>query len=149
MYHQVRRGRWCVKRSPYTCRCTHLPLPDLEIERVSDTDSVRTYVFDLKLKYNRTSLRNAVVFARQQLLEEVAKKNYNLFLQEGYVHPILSCLLHLLRHLPHSWTLTVYRRDKSYRIEVQYIARSARVQGQLPAPRLPPYMALLQNPRTA
>ncbi|KAJ7597279.1 hypothetical protein C8J56DRAFT_314298 [Mycena floridula] len=99
---------------------------DLEILSLSDTDVSRTFVFDIKSTKCGTSVQNAVVFARQQLLTQVVRDGFNTFIEEG-------------------WRVTVYRRAKTHRIEVIYIARPARTQGKIPGPRLPPFMAILQD----
>ncbi|KIY45341.1 hypothetical protein FISHEDRAFT_49449 [Fistulina hepatica ATCC 64428] len=99
---------------------------DLDIVASSDADTVGTYVFEVRHVEQPTSLQNAVVFARQQLLQEVAKKGYNILLVE-------------------SWSLTLHRRGKQHRIEVQYTGRPARVSGKPPRARPPPYMGVLQS----
>lgn len=44
-----------------------------------------TYVFEVKQMKSKTQLKEAVVFARQQFLQGVAKKGYNALMQERYV----------------------------------------------------------------
>ncbi|KAG5639325.1 hypothetical protein H0H81_004528 [Sphagnurus paluster] len=99
---------------------------DLDIAVVGEADTRGTYVFQVTSGKEAPSLRNAVEFARQQLLQEIIKKGYNILLLE-------------------SWQLTVFRRGKEHRIEVQYCGRPARALGKLPARRPPPFMAVLEN----
>ncbi|THH12144.1 hypothetical protein EW145_g167 [Phellinidium pouzarii] len=123
---------------------------DVDILRLSAAETRGTYVFELhsggdkkrssrnkgpvpsanaKASIARTEAelngRKALIFARQQLLAEVAKRDYNVLLQEG-------------------WCLTVLRKGKRTRIEVQYNGRGALACGK-PAfrPRQPPFMDLL------
>ncbi|RDB28516.1 hypothetical protein Hypma_015282 [Hypsizygus marmoreus] len=98
---------------------------DLDIAVVGEADTRGTYVFEVNPAKKPLELRDAVVFARQQLLQEVIKKGYNVLLLE-------------------SWHLTVYRRGKQHRVEVQYGGRPARALGKLPNRRPPPFMAVLQ-----
>jgi len=53
---------------------------DLDISIVAEDDMTRSFVFDFT---KPTQAPNAVVFARQLLLQEVAKLNYNMLLTEG------------------------------------------------------------------
>ena len=53
---------------------------DLDISIVAEDDMTRSFVFDFT---KPTQATNAVVFARQLLLQEVAKRNYNMLLTEG------------------------------------------------------------------
>jgi len=98
---------------------------DLDIVSVGDADTCGTYVFDVK-RVGNPDLRHAVVFARQQLLDEVSKKGYNVLLLE-------------------SWKLTVLRRGKQNRIQVEYNGRPATAIGKIPAPRQPPFMQVLET----
>ncbi|GLB36372.1 hypothetical protein LshimejAT787_0306600 [Lyophyllum shimeji] len=100
---------------------------DLDIAVVGETDTRGTYVFEVKPGRTPPDLRRAVEFARQQLLHEVIKNGYNILLLE-------------------SWQLTVYRRGKDHRIEVQYNGRPARALGKLPGRRPPPFMGVLEAP---
>ncbi|KAI5119932.1 hypothetical protein M0805_000897 [Coniferiporia weirii] len=116
---------------------------DVDIIRLSAAETRGTYVFELrtgasKRQGKKKGLdsctdaalvgehgRKALIFARQQLLAEVAKRNYNVLLQEG-------------------WSLTVFRSGKRYRIEVQYSGRGVLAAGKPTlAHRQPPFMELL------
>lgn len=67
---------------------TSISCLDLDIVRVGDADTCRTYVFDVKHLPQDSQLRNAVFFARQRLLEEAANSNFNVLLLERYVDPL-------------------------------------------------------------
>ncbi|KAG0697164.1 hypothetical protein DFH29DRAFT_812108 [Suillus ampliporus] len=115
------------------CECIDPPLIiiiiilDLDILRVRDTSTCGTYIFDLgKRSPQGSDYTNAVLFARQQLIEEIVKSDYNVLLFE-------------------SWTLILYRKGKSHRIEVQYAGRPAYVSGKTPPLRPPPFMAVLES----
>ncbi|KAJ7107669.1 hypothetical protein C8R43DRAFT_1044942 [Mycena crocata] len=99
---------------------------ELDIASVGEADTCGTYVFHVGQLKNTADLRNAVVFARQQLLQEVEKKGFNVLLSE-------------------SWNLTIYRRGKRHRVQVEYHGRPARIVGHLPALRPPPFMQVLQD----
>ncbi|KAJ7492854.1 hypothetical protein FB451DRAFT_552935 [Mycena latifolia] len=99
---------------------------ELDIVSVGEADTCGTYVFHVGQLKNAGDLRNAVVFARQQLLREIGKKGFNVLLSE-------------------SWNLTIYRRGKRHRVEVAYNGRPARVLGDLPQLRPPPFMQILQD----
>lgn len=99
---------------------------DLDIVTVGKADTRGTYVFEGNRSKKNIDPRDAVVFAQQQLLKEAAKKGFNILLFE-------------------SWQLTVYRRGKQQRIEVQYSGRPAHALGELPTGRSPPFMGVL-NP---
>ncbi|OBZ78840.1 hypothetical protein A0H81_00552 [Grifola frondosa] len=96
-------------------------LEEIDVVRVADVPMGGTYVFDLR---KGADLRRAVVFARQQLLQEALAKNYNVLLTEGY-------------------TFTHMRKGKRHRAEVRYIARPAHALGKLPPTPQPPFMAVL------
>ncbi|KAJ7102163.1 hypothetical protein B0H15DRAFT_768417 [Mycena belliarum] len=98
----------------------------LDIVSVGEADTCGTYVFHVEQLRNAESLRDAVVFARQQLLREVGKRGFNVLLSE-------------------SWSLTIYRRGKRHRVEVGYNGRPAHVLGDLPPLRPPPFMQVLQD----
>lgn len=55
---------------------------DLDIVRVGDADTCGTYVFEVKHLPRDSQFREAVFFARQHLLEEATKYNYNVLLLE-------------------------------------------------------------------
>ncbi|KAH7911218.1 hypothetical protein BJ138DRAFT_1113381 [Hygrophoropsis aurantiaca] len=99
---------------------------DYDILRVRDTDTCGTYIFEYGKNPRGTHYADAVIFARQQLLQEIAKKHYNTLLLE-------------------SWTLTLFRKGKRHRIEVQYAGRPAYVSGKLLPNRPPPFMAVLEG----
>ncbi|OAX39003.1 hypothetical protein K503DRAFT_117343 [Rhizopogon vinicolor AM-OR11-026] len=100
---------------------------DLDILRVSDTTTCGTYIFDLgKCSPQGLDYTNAVLFARQQLIQVIVKHNYNVLLEE-------------------SWTLTLYRKGRLHRIEVQYAGRPVYVSGKVPPLRPPPFMAVLES----
>jgi len=54
--------------------------PDLDILIVAEEDMTRSFIFDFA---KTTQATNAVVFARQLLLQEIAKHHYNMLLTEG------------------------------------------------------------------
>jgi len=72
-----------------------------------------------------TDLRNAVIFAREQLLQEAKKNGYNILWLE-------------------SWQVTLLRKGRLHRVEVQYKGRPALALNKVPS-RHPPFMALLQT----
>lgn len=56
---------------------------DLEISAVSEADSSRTYVFEVNTPKGKIiPTRNAIIFARQQLLDQVFLQGFNIFLYE-------------------------------------------------------------------
>ncbi|PFH50743.1 hypothetical protein AMATHDRAFT_60585, partial [Amanita thiersii Skay4041] len=75
---------------------------DIDIDVISDVDMVGTYVFDVKKWGGSVEVPKALMFARQQLLQYIPKKGYNILLQEG-------------------WCVTVFRRCKQHRVEVRYV----------------------------
>jgi len=99
---------------------------ELDIVSVGDTNTCGTYVFHVKQLKNAADLRNAVVFARQQLLQEVGKRGFNVLLSE-------------------SWDLTIYRQGKRHRVQVEYKGRPAHVVGDLLPLRPPPFLQVLQD----
>jgi len=99
---------------------------ELDIVSVGQADTCGTYVFHVEQLNNVATLRNAVVFAREQVLKTVAKKGFNVLLSE-------------------SWNLTIYRRGKRHRVQVEYNGRPAHITGDLPALRPPPFMQVLQD----
>ncbi|KAJ6519590.1 hypothetical protein C8R45DRAFT_1204736 [Mycena sanguinolenta] len=99
---------------------------DFDVASVGEVDTCGTYFFQVGQLKDATDLKNAVVFARQQLLTEVGKRGFNVLLSE-------------------SWDLTLYRRGKRHRVQVNYGGRPARVVGKLPSLRPPPFMQVLQD----
>ncbi|KAJ7275275.1 hypothetical protein B0H12DRAFT_1005949 [Mycena haematopus] len=99
---------------------------DLDLASVGEVDTCRTYFFHVGQLRNATDLQNVVVFARQQLLAELGTKGFNVLLSE-------------------SWDLTIYRRGKRHRLQVNYGGRPAHIVGDLPALRPPPFMQVLQD----
>lgn len=77
-------------KSRFTMLSARHPLPtphsfsDLDIVAVSEVNTSQKYVFDIKSMSNTSAVSNAVVFARQQLLQQASKYGYNIFLQERY-----------------------------------------------------------------
>jgi len=61
---------------------------DLDIVRVGETDKCGTYVFEVKHFPKDGHLRNAVFFAREQLLQEAAKTDFNVLLLERCAYPL-------------------------------------------------------------
>jgi len=96
---------------------------DLDVVRVGESDTCGTFVFEVKHLPKGTHLRNAVFFAREQLLQEATKRDFNVLLLE-------------------SWNLTLYRRGKQYRVEVRYNGRPAYALGKIPR-RPPPFIRIL------
>jgi len=97
---------------------------DLDIIYVVDNDTVGTYVFDIK---RNCDFRNTLVFSRQLLLQEIAKKGLNVLLME-------------------SWTLTILRKGRHHRVEIKYSGRPARALGKVPS-RRPPFVDVLEQQR--
>lgn len=61
---------------------------DLEIVAIKETSITRTYLLDVKHDAQQsTDLRNAVIFAREQLLQEAKKSGYNILWLERYSFP--------------------------------------------------------------
>ncbi|KAF7339848.1 hypothetical protein MVEN_01901600 [Mycena venus] len=116
---------------------------DFDIVSIGETDTCGTYVFHVDKLKNAADLRNAVVFARQQLLKEVGKKGFNILLSER----LELCLnaVHVIEVAAISWDLTIYRRAMRHRVQVTYCGRPARIDGDLPALRPPPFMQVLQD----
>lgn len=96
---------------------------DLDVLFISKTETRGTYVFDIRSRTEQ-HLRRLVIFAQQQLLREVKKRGLNTFLTEG-------------------WTLTLLRKGKHQRVEVQYIARAAKIGKPCRHHRPPPFMGVL------
>ncbi|TFK41403.1 hypothetical protein BDQ12DRAFT_679408 [Crucibulum laeve] len=99
---------------------------ELDIVAVGEDDIRKSLVFDIKHVPRTNDVRNAVVFARDQLMQGVVKAGYSTLLLE-------------------SWRVTTHRQHKRYRIEVEYSGRPVRALGKLPSRRPPPFMAILQS----
>ncbi|KAH8120632.1 hypothetical protein DFH11DRAFT_1499084 [Phellopilus nigrolimitatus] len=105
---------------------------DVDILRLSAAETRGTYVFEQRPSKSKGPYvhadadgRKALIFAREQLLAEVAKKDCNVLLLEG-------------------WRVTIMRKGKRQRIEVQYNGRGALATGKPAlARRQPPFMELL------
>ncbi|EJD04365.1 uncharacterized protein FOMMEDRAFT_83102 [Fomitiporia mediterranea MF3/22] len=113
---------------------------DVDIIHLSSAETRGTYVFEShsgasskrssgwasqSTRSGAEHGRKALIFARQQLLREVAKKDCNVLLLEG-------------------WSLTVLRKGKRVRFEVQYSGRGALAAGKPDiAHRQPPFIELL------
>ncbi|KAH7883901.1 hypothetical protein F5I97DRAFT_1813753 [Phlebopus sp. FC_14] len=122
---------------------------ELEIVRIREADACRKYIFDFeKHAPNGTQCASAVLFARQQLLQEIAKKNYNILLLE---RSVFSCLFtspsnrSLSPSAISSWTFTLLRQRQRHRIEIVYTGRPGYVSGKLPPLRPPPFLAVLEG----
>ncbi|KAF8168334.1 hypothetical protein B0H34DRAFT_56242 [Crassisporium funariophilum] len=99
---------------------------DLEVVAIKDSNIRRTYVLQVKTDTRQSQdLPHAVMFAREQLLQEAKKNGYNILLLE-------------------SWRVTVLRKAKLHRIEVEYSGRPARTLSQVKS-RRPPFMDILQT----
>ncbi|KAL4069382.1 hypothetical protein J3A83DRAFT_3544800 [Scleroderma citrinum] len=100
---------------------------ELEFVYAQEVDTCRRYIFEFT---NHTPsgihCANAVLFARQQLLQQVAKEGFNVLLLEG-------------------WSLTLLRQGRRHRIQVDYSGRPGCVAGKLPPLRPPPFIALLEG----
>lgn len=99
--------------------------PGLDVLCVSETETRGTYVFDIRSRTEHYGHhpRRLVIFAQQQLLREVKKRGFDVLLTEGYGNhrreiDDLDGALYFRR-----WTLTLLRKGKHQRAEVQYIAR--------------------------
>jgi len=131
---------------------------------MSETETRGTYVFDIRsgTEHCGHHLRRLVVFAQHQLLREVKKRGFDVLLTEGYGSHRRSIYdangaLYFRR-----WTLTLLRKGKHQRAEVQYIARGQcepcatefDVHGLFPAAKIgkpcrhyrpPPFMEVLYS----
>ncbi|KAF9480445.1 hypothetical protein BDN70DRAFT_877582 [Pholiota conissans] len=98
---------------------------DLDLIYVKNTNVQRKYVIDVKKDQDlQNELQKAIVFARAQLLEEVKKNGYNILLLE-------------------SWHITVLRKAKLHRVEVEYNGRPAIALNTLKE-RHPPFIQVLK-----
>ncbi|KAF9644693.1 hypothetical protein BDM02DRAFT_3068367, partial [Thelephora ganbajun] len=95
---------------------------DLDISIVAEEDMTRSFVFDFT---KATQATNAVAFARQLLLQEIAKRNYNMLLTEG-------------------WEFVLSRKGRDHRAEVRYTGRPAYAEGKSRKQRPPPFVGMLQ-----
>ncbi|KXN84785.1 hypothetical protein AN958_12079, partial [Leucoagaricus sp. SymC.cos] len=104
---------------------------DLDVLFISGADTRGTYVFDVRSHNGQSrygyQLGKAVMFAQQQLLREVEKKGFDMLLIEG-------------------WSLTLLRKGKRNRLEVQYRARAAKSRIPRKHHRPPPFMGVLHSP---
>lgn len=102
---------------------------DLDVLFISEAETRGTYVFDIRSHtgHHGHQLRRVVTFAQQQLLREVEKKGYDILLIEG-------------------WRLTLLRRGKHNRVEVQYRARAAKARKPRKYHQPPPFMGVLHSP---
>jgi len=98
----------------------------LDVVRVGDTDIRRTCVFEVKRFPKDTQLRHAVFLAREFLLQEATTMKFNVLLLE-------------------SWSLTLYRRGKQYRVAVQYSGRPAHALGKILPRQPPPFIQILDE----
>ncbi|KAF9557843.1 hypothetical protein CPC08DRAFT_30178 [Agrocybe pediades] len=99
---------------------------DLDVLAVKSTNVRRTYILDVKRDARQgNDLLNAVVFAREKLLEELNKNGYNTLLLE-------------------SWSVTLLRKAKLHRVQVEYSGRPARIANAI-TKRNPPFTAILQT----
>lgn len=63
-------------------------LLDLDVVAIGERDIHGTYIFDVAHSERSKDLRNAVMFARQQLLQEATKNGHNILLMERFVSPL-------------------------------------------------------------
>jgi len=78
---------------------------ELELAVVKQGFVRRNYVLEVKPNVAlRPELQKAVIFAQGQLLDEIEQNGYNVLLSE-------------------SWRVTLLRRGKFYRVEVEYSGR--------------------------
>lgn len=100
---------------------------DDDLIYVQEGDTCGRYIFDFTRQApSGMHCTSALQFARQQLLQQITTKGYNILLEEG-------------------WSLTLLRRGKRHRIQVDYTGRPGCMSGKLPALRAPPFMALLEG----
>lgn len=65
-------------------------LLDLDVVAVGERDIHGTFTFNVAYSERSKDLRNAVMFARQQLLHEATKNGYNILLMERSVSPLTT-----------------------------------------------------------
>ncbi|KAI6153302.1 hypothetical protein BKA82DRAFT_1002446 [Pisolithus tinctorius] len=100
---------------------------DDDLIYVHEGDTCGRYIFDFtKQVPSGVHCASALQFARQQLLQQVTTKGYNILLEEG-------------------WSLTLLRRGERHRIQVDYTGRPGCMSGKLPPLRAPPFVALLEG----
>lgn len=141
---------------------------DFQIVAIKDTSITRTYLLDVKDDTRGSAdLRKAVVFAREQLLQEAKENGYNILWLERYYPPYFFLEFSVRYLLRRSWQVTLLRKGRLYRVEVRYMGRrklinnsekprnriivlkpfiliAARASNEVPN-RYPPFMALLQT----
>ena len=103
------------------------------------------YLFEMKKLSN---LRDAVIFARQRLLQDASAKGYNIFLTEGYVSFAFLLMINLKLTPPIltiRWKVTHLRKGKQQRAEVRYSGRPAFTTVKPSQPRMPPFLAMLAD----
>ncbi|KAF8203290.1 hypothetical protein BJ912DRAFT_1037728 [Pholiota molesta] len=99
---------------------------DLDLIYIKRSNVQRKYVLDVRNdQHLQSELQKAIVFARNQLLEEIKRNGYNILLLE-------------------SWHITVLRRAKLHRVEVEYNGRPAIAMNTLKE-RHPPFMEVLKT----
>ncbi|KAF9243799.1 hypothetical protein BU15DRAFT_42511 [Melanogaster broomeanus] len=100
---------------------------ELDIVRVRRMRVCGKYIFDFKKHVpSGAQCARAVLFAQQQLFEEITKEDYNIMLLEG-------------------WTFTRLRQGNHHRIEIDYTGCPGYVSGKLPTARPPPFIAVLEG----
>ncbi|THH27027.1 hypothetical protein EUX98_g7170 [Antrodiella citrinella] len=95
---------------------------DLDVLRICDLNMRTTFSHEIG---GVQDMRIVVHSARHQLMQSVVRHNYNVLLSEG-------------------WTITVFRRGKSYKAEVTYTGRPAYVMGSIKSRPPPPFMDVLE-----
>ncbi|KAH0838590.1 hypothetical protein J3R83DRAFT_6911 [Lanmaoa asiatica] len=79
MFDETGGSHPAISRSP-----SNRLSPEIDIERIGEYDTCRKYIFDFKKHVpDGGQCANALLFSQQQLLQEVAKKHYNVLLLEG------------------------------------------------------------------
>ncbi|THH16769.1 hypothetical protein EW146_g3931 [Bondarzewia mesenterica] len=113
-----------ISRDPSDFGFISSHLADLDVIYIHDGMVSRTYVFDVRKEQD---FENALMFAQQQLLQEVQTKGYNILWREG-------------------WQVTLLRKGKKHRVEVRYVARPACVSSAKPLlTQSPPFMGVLRE----
>jgi len=96
---------------------------DLDLIWVGESELSRTITYNLKGCHH---LLHAVNHARSRVLQDAARRGYNVLLCEG-------------------WQLTLLRKGNRYRVEVCYVGRPAAVVGKVPELPPPPFVSLLDT----